>query len=73
MSCLNIDGDLGHSVLGDCGLELGHSGQGGPGCGRDIEIVEDGSEVEGSSGQKLTSGKLNVAEADFGKVECGGR
>jgi len=64
---LNINGDLGRSVVGASGLELGPSGQRGPLSGRDLGIVKDGSEMEGSSIQRLTSGKLYVAEANFGK------
>jgi len=31
--------------------------------GRGLGMVEDGSEMEGSSGQKMTSGRLDMAEA----------
>ena len=41
-------------------MELGPSGRGGAPSGRDLEIMKDRSRMEGSSGRKLTSGKLDV-------------
>ena len=69
---MNISKDLGRSVIEASGLELGPLGRGGPRSERDHGIVEDGSGMEGSSGRRITSGKLDVAEADFEKVGCGG-
>ena len=66
-----IGRDLERSVVGASSLELGSSYRGGPRCGRDLKIVEDGSKMEGASGRRITSGKLNVAEAGFRKVGCG--
>ena len=55
-------------------MESGPSGRGGPRSGRDLKIVEDGSELEGSSGRKLTLGKLDMADMvlDFGCFRNGG-
>ena len=52
--------------VGASGLELGPSGRGGPQSsrsGRDLEMVGGGSEMEGSSGRMMTSGRLEVPEA----------
>ena len=40
--------------------------------GKYLGVVEGGSGMEGSSGRRMTSGRSDVAEDDFGKVGCGG-
>jgi len=52
-------------------LELGPLGRGGLRSGRDFGIVEDGSGMERSSEWRMTSGEVDVAEANFKKVGCG--
>jgi len=55
--CLNIDGDLGRSVVGASGLKLEPSGRGGHQSGRDLRMVKDGSGMEGSSTRRMTLGR----------------
>ena len=60
---MNIDRDLGRSVIGASSLELGPSDRGEPQSERDLEIVEDRSVMEGSSRWRMTLRKLDAAEA----------
>ena len=49
-------------------MKLEPSGRGGPQSEKDLRIVEGGSKMEGSSGWKMTWGRLDVAEDNFRKV-----
>ena len=59
---LNIDGDLGRSVVGASGLKLGLSGRGGHQSRRDLRMVKDGSGMEGSLRRRITLGRSDVGE-----------
>ena len=65
-------GDFSGLLLRASDSEFEPSGQGGSRSGRDLRIVEDVSGMEGSLRRRTTSGKLDVAEADCGKVGCDG-
>ena len=59
---MNINRDLRCSINEAFGLEVGPSGRGESQSGRDFEIVEDDSGMEGSAGRKLTSEELKMED-----------
>ena len=67
-----VSGDLGGLMFGASDLESETFGMERLQEGKDLGVVEGGSEMEGSLERRMTSEKSDVAEADFGKAGCGG-
>ena len=70
--CLIVIRDLGRSACWASGLELEPSGRRAPQSGRDLKMVEDGSWIEGCSGQRISSRRSYMEEDDFEKIGCVG-